>query len=101
MITQIVKCKLKNGGYEQLEALLNSWAQNDGPKTPGFRSFRVNRRLDDPMAISVHVDFEDKESIDRFSNSAGVQELFKKAQQLVVSGLEYYEIEATMTHLAR
>jgi heme-degrading monooxygenase HmoA len=74
--------QVKEGMADEFVERWSAWLAETGKATPGFRSARLLRSLDDPNRFTSISDWDDAESRDAWKSSGGFQAGMASAREV-------------------
>lgn len=99
MFVQIVRCKVKPGAWDQVEAWMRRWQTEEADKSPGYRGEYLLREKDAPDACIFVALFDDEAAAKRASDSPATNAYYHELMQLVEGTPEYISTEVVHHYL--
>ena len=93
MFVQLIRCRVKPGGWEGLEAIARRWEQEQAGIAPGFRGEYVLREKGDPNRCTVVVLFENEELARQNSARPETDQYFREWMRHVEGEPEFVDAE--------
>jgi len=99
MFVQLIRFKLKPGGWEKVEALMQRWRTEQASKAPGFKGEYVLREKSSPNACTMVVLFENEQLARQNSDRPETNQFYQEMLAVVDGQPEFIDTEVVHSYL--
>ena len=99
MFVQVIRCTLKAGAWEKVEALSHRWEREQAPKAPGFKGEYVLRDVGSPNRCTFVVLFENRQLAQQNSERPETNQFHQEMLKLTEGEPEFVDSEVVHSYL--
>jgi heme-degrading monooxygenase HmoA len=99
MFVQLIRCKLRPGGWEKVEELMQRWQTEQASKAPGFKGEYVLREKSSSNACTMVVLFENEQLARQNSDRPETNQFYQDMLTVVDGQPEFIDTEVVHSYL--
>jgi heme-degrading monooxygenase HmoA len=99
MFVQLIRCKLRLGGWEKVEELMRRWQTEQASKAPGFKGEYVLREKSSSNACTMVVLFENEQLARQNSDRPETNQFYQEMLTVVDGQPEFIDTEVVHSYL--
>jgi hypothetical protein len=99
MFVQLIRCKLRPGGWEKVQELMHRWQAEQASKAPGFKGEYVLREKSSPSACTMVVLFESEQLARQNSERPETNQFYQEMLTVMDGQPEFIDTEVVHSYL--